>query len=209
MSQFSIDSFKANLINGGSRPNLYLVSGTFPGSSGGAFVNAAAAAAGALFGQAAAGLVTSGAAFAGIGSPSNQVGFLCRAASLPSSNITITQIPFRGREYKIPGDRVFDNWSIRIYNDASFGLRNAFERWQNLINSGQSNLGPNSAQAFEQEWRVSQLGRDGQILKTYKFVGCWPVRIGDIALSFDASSQIEEFDVELAYQYFISDGITT
>ena len=34
-SQFSIDAFRANLINGGARDNLYLVSGVFPGTKQG------------------------------------------------------------------------------------------------------------------------------------------------------------------------------
>lgn len=67
-SQFSIDAFRANLINGGARDNLYLVSGVFPGSATG-IINAAASVAGALFGGAVAGAITNTAAAVGLSNP--------------------------------------------------------------------------------------------------------------------------------------------
>ena len=82
-SQFSIDAFRANLINGGSRDNLYLVSGVFPGAGTGA-INAAASVAGALFGGAVSGAITNVAAAIGLGDPSSQVSFLARSAGIPA-----------------------------------------------------------------------------------------------------------------------------
>ena len=57
--------------------------------------------------------------------------FLVKAANLPASNINVIDVPFRGRNLKIAGDRTFDVWTITIINDTDFKLRNAFEIWMN------------------------------------------------------------------------------
>ena len=49
--------------------------------------------------------------------------FLCKAAQLPSSNVTPIEIPFRGRSLKVAGDRTFDEWTVSVINDEDFRLR--------------------------------------------------------------------------------------
>jgi len=207
---FNIDQFRANLINGGARANFYVVRGNFPGTGAG-IVNAAASAAGAIFGGGAgAGIAAgvAGAAAIGGGNPSNQIQFLCKSASIPAVNLGEVAVPAPGgRILKMAGDRSFDNWEIAVYNDSTFGLRNAFEKWSNLINDISNNIGPDSLDGYAQNWSVTQLSRDGSEIKTYNFVGCWPVTIGAISLSFDQQTAIEEFPVTIAYQYFISEGV--
>ena len=51
--------------------------------------------------------------------------------NLPASNINVIDVPFRGRNLKIAGDRTFDVWTITVINDTDFLIRNAFERWMN------------------------------------------------------------------------------
>ena len=43
--------------------------------------------------------------------------FMCKSANLPSSNVGVIEVPFRGRSVKIAGDRTFDNWSATFIND--------------------------------------------------------------------------------------------
>lgn len=43
--------------------------------------------------------------------------FMCKAAQLPSSVMGIIEVPFRGRQLKIAGDRTFETWSPTILND--------------------------------------------------------------------------------------------
>ena len=50
-----------------------------------------------------------------------------RHASLPASNIANIDVPFRGRIFKVAGDRTIENWSITVINDEDFAIRNAFE----------------------------------------------------------------------------------
>lgn len=211
MSQFSIDAFRANLINGVARNNLFLVQGNFPNSGLGA-VNFAAAAAGSFFGKVGAavgGAVTGALAGLGSGSPNNQVSFLAKAASIPNSTINIGTANYMGRQFKYPADRVFNDWNITVYNDGAYTLRKAFEQWQNTINSNKTNLGSNSMQGFMTNWYVSPLTREGQVITTYKFVGCWPSALGEIALDMGQQSEPSNFQATMTYQYYEVANITT
>lgn len=139
-----------------------------------------------------------------------QTAFMVRGAQLPAGNLGIVEVPFRGRTIKLPGDRSFDDWTITVIMD-NFELRNQFERWSNAINSFQNNrsLGftqnrqPDSA-GYLRDWTVTALGRNGEKLKTYTIVGCFPSTIGAVDLSADATTTVGEFTVTLSYQYWTS-----
>jgi len=208
MSQFSIDGFRANLVNGVARNNLFLVQGNFPNAGLGA-VNFAAAAAGALLGAAAAGAVNAVAGALGAGSPNNQVAFLAKSASIPNSVLNIGTANYMGRQFKYPADRTFNDWNITVYNDGAYTLRKAFESWQNTINTNKTNVGPNAMNTFMTDWYVSPLTREGNVITTYKFVGCWPSTLGEIALDMGQQSEPSNFQVTMTYQYYEIANVTT
>ena len=79
--------------------------------------------------------------YAQVGGEIEDLAFLCTATSIPAMTIGNINVPFRGRQIKIAGDRSFANWSITVLNDTDFKLRNAFERWQNGINNMTDNEG--------------------------------------------------------------------
>ena len=66
--------------------------------------------------------------------------FTVRAANLPSSQIGVIEVPFRGRTLKIAGDRTFEPWTITIMNDSGFGFRAAFEKWASSIQAYNENF---------------------------------------------------------------------
>ena len=208
MSQFSIDAFRANLINGLARNNLFLVQGNFPGNSTQS-IQGAAAVAGALFGGAVGGAINAVAAAAGGGNPSSQVSFLCKASKIPSSTLNTNQAYYMGRPFKYPGDRTFADWSISCYNDGTYGLRKSFEAWMNLMNTNRTNVGANSMNQFMTDWTITPLTREGNPLARYKMVGCWPTTIAETTMDMGAQSEPSTFDVTIAYQYFEVEGVTT
>lgn len=60
---------------------------------------------------------------------------LCKAANLPASNIASIDVPFRGRTFKVAGDRTFDTWSITVINDEDFKIRTAMSFGCNLLDN--------------------------------------------------------------------------
>lgn len=134
--------------------------------------------------------------------------FLVKSASLPGTQLGTIEIPYRGRRIKVPGDRSFGDWTITIINDNKFALRNLFELWVNSIQAMERNVAENEflnlAGPVFCDWTVNQLDRTGKPLKSYKLIGCFPTDISAIDLSYEATDQIEEFSVTLAYSYFTS-----
>ena len=131
--------------------------------------------------------------------------FLCKATSLPASTIADVPVNYRGREVHFAGERTFQPWTVTIYNDATFGLRNAFETWQSGIQRYAATEGITKPSEYQSELEVYQLDRNGATLKIYKFTDAYPINISAIDLSYDTINQMEEFQVEFQYNYFTSD----
>ena len=149
---------------------------------------------------------------AGISWNSENFRFMAKAAALPAQNIAQIDVPFRGRIFKVAGDRTIDTWTVTIINDESFELRNAFEQWTEVIAKLDNNLGATQPDAYMTDATVYQLGRgstkssknsDGSanaVLKEYTFQNIFPTTVSEIALSYDTGDTIEEFDVEFQVQ---------
>lgn len=146
--------------------------------------------------------------------PSETFQFMCKAAALPASNIAAIDVPFRGRIFKVAGDRTIDTWTITVINDEDFRIRNAMEAWMDGIAKLSNNLGATNPSAYMRNATVFQLGRgatprsvnsDGErnaVLAEYEFIDIFPTNISEIALSYDSSDTIEEFTVEFQVQSF-------
>ena len=153
----------------------------------------------------------------------NDFKFMCKASSLPASTIANIDVPFRGRIFKVAGDRTIDTWSVTVINDESFEYRNGFEEWMQLISRLENNLGATNPEAYMTNATVIQLGKgtatgkkdpkgktasgnnsaayggnDQRVaeLARYQFQDIFPTNISAIDLSYDNSDQIEEFTVE-------------
>ena len=84
----------------------------------------------------------------GISWDADKFKYLCKAAALPASNISPIDVPFRGRIFKVAGDRTIDAWTVTIINDEDFKLRRAFEAWTELIAKLDNNLGATQPAAY-------------------------------------------------------------
>ena len=151
---------------------------------------------------------------AGISWNSSDFSYMCKAATLPASNVANIDIPFRGRTFKVAGDRTIDPWTVTIINDESFNLRTAFEEWTDLIAKLENNLGATDPNAYMVNAKVYQLGRgstpssksnsgtSNSVLKEYEFYNIWPSTVAAIDLSYDSTDTIEEFTVDFQVQAY-------
>ena len=140
--------------------------------------------------------------------------YMCKAASLPASTIANIDVPFRGRIFKVAGDRTIDVWSVTVINDEDFKLRNAFEEWMNIIAKLDNNLGATQPESYMTNAKVFQLGRGSTksstgntgdanvVLKEYEMIDIFPTSVSAIDLSYDTGDTIEEFTVEFQVQSF-------
>jgi len=150
----------------------------------------------------------------GISWDADKFKYLCKAAALPGSNVASIDVPFRGRSFKVAGDRTIDAWTVTIINDEDFKLRRAFESWTELIAKLDNNLGATNPSAYMSNATVYQLGRgstlnsttnsgsDSSILAAYQFIDIFPTSVSPIDLSYDSGDTIEEFTVEFQVQSY-------
>ena len=146
--------------------------------------------------------------YAQVGGEIEDLAFLCQATTLPAMTIGTFTVPFRGRSIKIAGDRTIATWSVTVLNDTNFKLRNAFERWQNGINSMSDNEGLTNPGDYQVDAFVDQLDRNGATIKSYTLRGAFPNDITSIALGMGTNDSIETFDVTFDYQYFDTNTTT-
>lgn len=130
--------------------------------------------------------------------------FMCKGAQLPASTINAVEVPFRGRQLKIAGDRTFETWTVTVINDTGFEVRDAMERWMNGINAHSANTGLTNPVTYQADLIVEQLDKDGSTLKTYNFRGCFPTNVSSIEVSYEQEG-IQEFTVEFQVQYWEAD----
>jgi hypothetical protein len=169
-----ISEFKAALIGGGYRPNQFRVELSFPNYVG----------AGALAGQ--------------------QAQFLCKAAQLPASIIENVPLSYRGRPVNVAGERAFEPWTVSIYADTSFNIRNALEQWSDGIQNYDTTLGKTVPTEYQVDLTVHALDRSGATIKSYKFYDAYPTMVAPMILDFEQNNQVGLFDVTFQYNYFTS-----
>ena len=187
----TISEFKSRLLGGGARPNLFEVE------------------------------LTAMPASVALPWQAERFGFLCKAAQLPGMNIANIDVPFRGRIFKVAGDRTIDNWTITVINDEDFLYRNAFEEWTQQIAALDDNMGSTNPSSYMVNAKVFQLGRGSElssttnagdtnvVLKEYEFIDIFPINVGQIYVSYENTDSIEEYTVEFAVQSYKVKGAGT
>jgi hypothetical protein len=145
----------------------------------------------------------------------NQFTFHVRSASLPSSDLSVIPVGYRGREFKIPGNRSYSSWQISIIDDIDTGngknLWKKFHKWSNLISGHTTNLKSGDNYDFTdlmRDWTVKQLDLNGKCEKQVTLVKCWPSEVGPVNLMLDDNENLSTFSVTLEYQYFVREKCT-
>jgi hypothetical protein len=179
---FNVTEFRANMIGDGARPNLFQVTLSFPTVA----QNGTAAA--------------------------QKTTFMAKSAQLPGSTVGTVPLYYFGRELKFAGNRTFTDWTLQIINDEDFTIRNALESWMNAINSHAGNVrnpGASGPSGYTVDAKVDQYGKTGNIVKSYKFVGLFPLDLAPIDLDWGSNDTIEEYSATFAYQWWQSEPSTT
>ena len=128
--------------------------------------------------------------------------FHCNVSAIPPLTVTPIERQYFGRTVKIPGDIVFGDLSTTIINAEDYKVRNSIEAWMEAINTTAGNVGFSDNDSWVSSASLRQYGKDGSTLIDYDFWDIWPTTISEIALSYDTASDIEQFDVTWAYNYY-------
>lgn len=170
---FKISEFAGNLKGGGARPSLFRVDLATPFAR----------------------------------DLNNISSYMVQATTLPASNIAPIEVPYMGRKMRIAGDRTFDTWTVTVINDEDFKVRHAMEDWHNRINSLAGNLNTTGSSApanYKTQAKVIQFGKSNENtpLREYEFYGLFPLEVSTIDLDWNATDEIERFQVVFSYDYY-------
>lgn len=173
---FNVNQFRQQLTGDGARPNLFEVRLNFP-----SYVQ-------------------------GRSSATLKSAFMVKTAQLPGSTLGSVPVNYFGREVKVAGNRTFADWTVTIINDEDFIIRNAMESWIRGINDNETNLRRAlTTQQYASDAQVFQYSKaGGSPIKSYKFVGMFPIDLSPIELDWGSNDTIEEFSVTFQYQYWLA-----
>ena len=136
----------------------------------------------------------------------------CNVSEIPPLTLTPIERQYFGRTVKIPGDLVFADLTTTIINTEDYTVRNEIEKWMDVINGTSDNKNTVSGLGFgdfgQGTGELIHYQQNGNKTMTYEFIDIWPTTISEIALSYDTASDIEQFDVTWAYNYYTQKGGT-
>ena len=133
--------------------------------------------------------------------------FLVKAASLPGITVPAIDVPFRGRQLKVPGDRTFDDWEVTMLNDPEFVNRAAMESWMTRISAASANYTDFDRNdiSYYGTAVVSQLDRQQDVIRTYR-MNVIPTALGEITVDMSENDAVEEFTITFAVNSMVIDG---
>ena len=134
------------------------------------------------------------------------INLYCNVSAIPPLTVTPIEKQYFGRTVKIPGDIVYGDLATTVLNAEDYSIRNAIEAWMDHINSHKENKGISGNSTWVTDGTLTQYGKSGSILVQWEFKHMWPQTIAELPLSYDTASDIEQFDVTWAYNYYKMSG---
>lgn len=190
----------------GTRPNRFLVSGSFPSSATGTAPQT---------GQAQNNTAQGSSSSANSG---DNFDIYVKATQLPGSSIGLIPVAWQGRVVKFSGERTYSDWSIQVYDSSIAGqndIRSKFEKWINQMNHRDVH---SMNYSLTSDWTVSHVDNPSQTFSTghsdsptngqqghsrkIKLYRCFPIDLSPIDLSYDLTDTFSEFTVTLAFDYW-------
>lgn len=122
-----------------------------------------------------------------------------KGTQLPSTDINIVEIPYKGRKVKIPGERTFAEWTVTIMETAEMGVRKRFEQWISAMDS-EDEIRRNTAALSTVDCILLKPDNATPSI-TYTLFGAFPTNVSTVDLSFDEQTAPLEYSVTFQYTY--------
>lgn len=122
-----------------------------------------------------------------------------KGAQLPTADIGVMEIPYKGRKIKIPAERSFAEWTVTIMETAEMGVRRQFEKWMSVMDA-EDQIKRNTA-ALSTIQVVLLKPDNATPAITYTLYGAFPSSLASVDLSFDEQTAPLEYSVTFQYSY--------
>lgn len=130
----------------------------------------------------------------------NKYPYLVRSTSLPDSIVEEKIVNLQMIDYKYPGIRQYNDWTVQLNVDTKGEILFKLWQWQEKMRSGVK-LKNNAFIDYAQTQQLFLIDGQGNVILTYKLVGAWPKNISQVTLDY-SSNELTTVDVTFSYQYF-------
>jgi len=130
--------------------------------------------------------------------------FRAKGSQLPSSELGVMEVPYRGRKLKVPSQRSFSEWTVTIMETKNMEVRTLLEEWMEKLDGAETGKRDPTQLA---KIKVSMLDPKNLESSTITFVleGAFPSAIGAIELSYDEQTAPLEYQATFQYSYHLLD----
>lgn len=134
---------------------------------------------------------------------SRRASVLCKAAAIPGGELGEIIVDYVGRQIKLPGDRIFNDWSATIYCDRDQLIYKGFQDWNGKFNDFETNQALDDYEnLLSSVVTIQQLKKDGTIVGEWELHDVWPATVAEITLDQTSRDTISEFEVTFKYNWF-------
>tara|TARA_B100000941_G_scaffold180950_1_gene129863 strand:- start:1162 stop:1836 length:675 start_codon:yes stop_codon:yes gene_type:complete len=128
--------------------------------------------------------------------------FRVASFTVPSKNISTTDTKIYGPVRQAPYVVTYDQLSFSLYLSEGMYEREWFENWMNYVIDYDDNK-LNYYNKYTCPIELKVYAPDGFLTQIYKFEGCFPVSIGEIAFSY-ANEDVAQCQISVSYRKYIS-----
>jgi hypothetical protein len=122
-----------------------------------------------------------------------------KGTQLPSSDLGVIEVPYRGRKLKVPGQRSFSEWTVTVMETESMEVRLALEEWMNSLD-GADTGSRDAGKICDAIVKTLDVG-GSQPTMTYNLFGVFPTNIGAVEMNFDEQTAPMEYSVTFQYSF--------
>jgi hypothetical protein len=124
---------------------------------------------------------------------------MCTATSTPEATVGTIEVKHRGRTIYEPGDREpAGEWTATFWMDSEMKLYQAFWDWNQAIVGMGDDIEMDREAAAGGTVKITQLGRDGNALKSWTLHEAWPTKIGENEMSNENENALSTSEITFA-----------
>jgi len=127
------------------------------------------------------------------------VQFFVKGTSIPASTVGNIDVPYQGRQLKVPGDRTYADWTATLFNDPGMIIHGKFINWMSAIQHHARNY--QATYDIYGTGTVTQFHRDGNPLASFE-IDMYPTELAAIDVAWDSNDAVEEYAVTFAVNHW-------
>lgn len=127
---------------------------------------------------------------------------LCKGTKIPSSEISVVEVPVKGRKLKIRGMKKYDDTiDFTFFNDEVHSMRQAFEIWLDATDNANTDTSAGSHDQYFADVYIHQLDGANNVVASWQLYNAWPSKVGEVELDGEEDTSITTFPVTFVYSH--------